>query len=84
VYALQTLARGTSKGRLICNAGPIEIEYADGVAKAGIPHNYHHHDENEYSVEDVWKIYPVLKKESIKPKAVDLVSPVKGVSRYLS
>ena len=82
VYALQTLAGGASQGRLICNAGPIEIEYADGVAKAGIPHNYHHHTENKVSVEDAWRLYPVLKKENIEPKAIDLVSPVNGVSFF--
>lgn len=80
VYALGTLANNARKGRLICNAGPIEVDYADGVAKASIPHNYHHHLEHKVSEDEVYALHPALKKAAHPPKAMDLVSPVKGMN----
>ena len=79
-YALGTLADGAGKGRLICNAGPIEIEYTDGFARAGIPHNFHRHVENQVSVEDVYRLHPALKKGEAKVKSVEVASPVKGMN----
>lgn len=79
-YALGTLAKGTGKGRLIANAGSIEIEYANGAAKAGIPHNFHRHVENEYTINDVYRLHPTLKEANAQAKALDVVSPVKGMA----
>lgn len=79
-YALGTLANNAKQGRLICNAGPIEVDYADGVAKASIPHNFHRHVQNEYTVEQAHTIHPALKKASSPPKAVEVASPVKGMN----
>lgn len=83
IYALETLAKGADKGRFICNAGPIDIEYANGVARAGIPHNFHHHTENEVSVESIYRVFPSLQKKDIKPQATDVASPVKGMNFVL-
>ena len=63
----------------MCNAGPIEVDFRDGVARAGIPHNFHHH-QAKVSEEEVWALHPALKKAGRKPKAVDVVSPVKGMN----
>ena len=79
-YALGTLADGAGKGRLVCKAGPIEIEYADGFAKAGIPHNFHRHVENQVSVENVYRLHPALKKGEAAVKSVEVASPVKGMN----
>jgi PhzF family phenazine biosynthesis protein len=79
-YALGTLANGAGKGRLICNAGPIEIEYAEGVAKASIPHNFHRHVENQVSVEDVYRLHPALEKGGAKVKSIEVASPVKSMN----
>lgn len=78
--ALVSLPKGAKKGRLICNAGPIEVDYQDGLAKASIPHNFHQHVENELSAKDVYALQPQLDDAGIKPQAVDLVSPVKGMN----
>ena len=80
VYALQTLAKGADKGRLLCGAGLIEIGYANGVARASIPHNFHRHVENEVHVVEIYRIYPVLKKNGITPKSINVLSPVKGMN----
>ena len=79
-YALGTLAKGAGKGRLACNAGPIEIEYTDGVAKATIPHNFHRHVESQVSIEDVYRLHPALKKGEAKVKSMEVASPVKGMN----
>ena len=78
-YALGTLANNTRKGRLICNAGPIELDYADGEAKASIPHNFHRHTQHPFSAQDVYAFQPALKNAEA-PKSIDLVSPVKGMN----
>jgi PhzF family phenazine biosynthesis protein len=77
IYALGTLAKGTLKGRLICNAGPIDIEYSNDVAKANIPHNFHRHTEHEVTADDVQTLHPKLGK---KPLSIDVASPVKGMN----
>lgn len=77
-YALETLAKGKSKARLICNAGPIELEYVNGVATASIPHNVHLHTETSFSVQDVQKLQPKLGQGSIRN--IDIASPVKGMN----
>ncbi|KAK3706183.1 hypothetical protein LTR37_012884 [Vermiconidia calcicola] len=79
-YALGTLFQATDKGRLICNAGPIEIEYANGVARAAIPHNYHRHSEHEFKPEEVYGTHEVMIRACGKAKAIDIVSPVKGMN----
>lgn len=79
-YALGTLANNAKKGRLICNAGPIEVDYADGVAKASIPHNFHRHVQHEYTAEQIYGLHPSLKKAARPPKSIDVVSPVKGMN----
>ena len=79
-YALGTLANNVPRGRLICNAGPIEVDYEDGVAKASIPHNFHRHVEVPFSLEEVYELQPALKKARVKLNAVDTLSPVKGMN----
>jgi PhzF family phenazine biosynthesis protein len=79
-YALGTLANGASKGRLICNAGPIQLDYANEVAVASIPHNFHRHTERPPMADDIYNLHPSLKKADKKPLAIDLVSPVKGMN----
>ena len=79
-YALGELADYSDTGRLVCNAGPIEISYGKGVAKASIPHNVHVHTETEFTVDQVYELQPGLQKAGTKPKSIDLVSPVKGMS----
>ena len=77
-YALGTLAKGKAKGSLLCKAGPIELEYADGVAKASIPHNVHVHTETPFSAGDVSTLQPKLK--DIEPLSIETASPVKGMN----
>ena len=79
-YALGTVAKGAKKGRLVCNAGTIELDYDNGEAKAAIPHNFHRHTENEFTVEQVHALQPGLKDAGIRPQAIDVVSPVKGMN----
>ena len=79
-YALGTLANNARKGKLICNAGPIELDYADGVARASIPHNFHRHQETPFTLEQVYELQPALKKSEIEPQAIDVLSPVKGMT----
>jgi PhzF family phenazine biosynthesis protein len=64
---------------LICKAGPIELNYGNGVARASIPHNVHIHTESPLQVEQLYKSQPAL-SDLEKPKAIDLVSPVKGMN----
>lgn len=77
-YALGTVAENAPKGRLIANAGPIEVDFASGVARAAIPHNIHVHTENPFSVNDVHHLQPAL--AGVLPQAIDIVSPVKGMN----
>ncbi|EMC95686.1 hypothetical protein BAUCODRAFT_71237 [Baudoinia panamericana UAMH 10762] len=79
VYALGTLAGGTDRGRLLCNAGPIDLQMHERVVRANIPHNVHVHTENAISAEDIFKLQPALREHG-PPKGIDLVSPVKGMT----
>lgn len=80
-YALGTLAKGAKQGRLVCNAGPIEVEFGDGVARASIPHTFHRHVENEMRIEEAVALQPALKDAGPGVvKGVDVVSPVKGMN----
>lgn len=63
----------------MCNAGPIKVAYEDGVATAAIPHNVHVHSQQRFTEEDVYELHPSLPR-SKKPKAIDVVSPVKGMN----
>lgn len=52
-YALGSLAGGALKGRLRIPAGTVEASFANGVARAAIPHNVHLHVEAPFSVANV-------------------------------
>ncbi|TKA23150.1 hypothetical protein B0A50_07180 [Salinomyces thailandicus] len=79
-YALQTLAAGASKGgRLICAAGPVDVEYDGSRAKCAIPHNVHVHASTAFSEKDLLELQPSLRSERAI-KAVEVVSPVKGMN----
>lgn len=67
-------------GKLICNAGPIEVEYKDGVAVASIPHNFHQHTQYALTFDDVYAIHPSLKVTGKKPDGITVASPVKGMN----
>lgn len=77
-YALGTLANNASKGRLLCKAGPIEVDYGSGLAKASIPHNVHIHKQAVFSEEDVYRLQPNLSGKALG--GIDIVSPVKGMT----
>jgi PhzF family phenazine biosynthesis protein len=77
-HALSSL--GVPKGKLLCNAGPIEVEYGDGIAKASIPHNFHKHTQYPLTLNDVYAIHPSLKATGTKPTSVNITSPVKGMN----
>ncbi|KAK3669320.1 hypothetical protein LTR78_010782 [Recurvomyces mirabilis] len=78
-YALGSLTQNAKKGKLHCNAGPIELEFDGTDARASIPQNVHIHTEHEVTIDQVYYFQPAI-AHSQPPKAVDLVSPVKGVS----
>lgn len=77
-FALGTLARDALGGRLLVKAGPIELQYADGVATAAIPHNVRVHDEQVFTAEQLVVCQPALKGQRFL--AIDTVSPVKGMN----
>lgn len=79
-YALGTLAKGKTTGRLICNAGPIELDYVNGMSHASIPHNFHLHTEYPLTLDDVYALHPSLKTAGKKPLAINVASPVKGMN----
>ncbi|KAK4548755.1 hypothetical protein LTR36_008528 [Oleoguttula mirabilis] len=79
-YALGTLANNASKGRLLCKAGPIQVDYNNGRAKASIPHHIHIHTQVPFSEKQVYELQPALEQAGWAPKAIDLVSPVKGMN----
>jgi PhzF family phenazine biosynthesis protein len=55
------------------------LSYEGGVARAGIPHNVHIHSESPYTLDQLYSIQPPLAHLE-KPKAIDIVSPVKGMN----
>ena len=77
-YAMGTLAKGSSKGRLLCAAGTIEIDFQGGAAKASIPHNVHIHTQRPVVAESICAYQPALRPTVLK--AIDLASPVKGMN----
>src|ERR1700761_5497947 len=79
-YALGTLADNASKGRLICNAGTIEVDFGNGVAKAQIPHNFRHHTQHPPVIDAAYALHPSLKQASKPPKSIDVASPVDGMN----
>ncbi|KAI6890650.1 hypothetical protein KC318_g14004 [Hortaea werneckii] len=79
VYALGTLAGNAKRGRMLCNAGPVEVEF-DGVkARCAIPHNFHVHQSTAFSEPEVFELQPSLKSTGA-PVSLDVVSPVKGMN----
>ena len=81
-FVFTALASGLTMARLICNAGPIELEYVTGnaVAKAQIPHNFHRHTEVPFTESHVYALQEKLRIESVKLLAIDTLSPVKGMN----
>ncbi|KAK6431356.1 hypothetical protein LTR95_012486 [Oleoguttula sp. CCFEE 5521] len=77
-HVMSTLAPRKSRAILHCKAGPIEIEYADGVARASIPHNVHVHIESPFTGTEVKTLQPRLKGKELLNIAT--VSPVKGMN----
>lgn len=80
VYALGTLAKNASRGRFFANAGAIELGLVDGVATASIPHDVHIHTPDAFTLEEFYKLQPVLRPASITEDAIQVVSPVKGMN----
>ncbi|KAK1055916.1 hypothetical protein LTR74_015289 [Friedmanniomyces endolithicus] len=78
-YALGTLADGARSGKLVCEAGPIAIQYSEGVAKASIPHNVHIHTESKFTTEQLYELQPAL-ADLKRPLSMTVVSPVKGMN----
>ncbi|KAI4718238.1 Diaminopimelate epimerase-like protein [Aureobasidium sp. EXF-10727] len=72
---------GKNKGRFKVKAGIIELEFADGVAKASIPHNTHIHSSTDLSASAMldWQkgLQPFYKSGHLN---LDVVSPVKGMN----
>ncbi|KAK4498137.1 hypothetical protein PRZ48_010793 [Zasmidium cellare] len=82
VYALSTLSPST-QGRLIANAGPIDLAFKDNVAKASIPHNLHVHTRYPFTLEQVYALQPTLRGVLNDQSAITVASPVKGMSFVL-
>ncbi|PIA95848.1 putative isomerase [Cercospora beticola] len=87
VYALGNLSADSSsvsrKGRLLANAGPMELTYnpSTGVATAGIAHNFHEHVQYPFTVEEVHALQPALKTAvKLSQQNIAIVSPVKGMN----
>lgn len=85
-FAMGSLAqegeRAGGKGRLVCNAGPVEVDFdaGMGVARAGIPVDFHRHVEHGFGIEGVLALQPGFREEGVRVKGVDVVSPVKGMN----
>nr|OQO19625.1 hypothetical protein B0A51_13812 [Rachicladosporium sp. CCFEE 5018] len=77
-YVVSTLAPGKSRAILQCKAGPIEIEYANGVSRASIPHNVHVHTESPFTGTEVETLQPKLEGKGLLN--IVTVSPVKGMN----
>lgn len=78
-FALSAIS-SNARGKLICNAGPIEVQYDNGVALASIPHNFHRHVQYPPTVDDVYAIHPSLRATGKKPTSIAVASPVKGMN----
>lgn len=80
-YALGTLANNACRGRLLCSAGTITLDYNLPEARASIPHNVHVHTEAKISLPEVYEIQPALMDcACLYPHSIDVVSPVKGMN----
>lgn len=81
-YILGHLAPGAKQWKLLCNAGSIGIDYANGVAKALIPHRVHRHVEGPVKsvVHEVLASQPGLRNANARIHKADVVSPVIGMT----
>lgn len=81
-YALGSLAQGAAQGRLRIPAGTVEARFADGVARAAIPHNVHLHSETEapFSVAELKVLQPQLQDKGGSVRGINVVSPVRGMN----
>ena len=80
-YALGTLApKGVAKGRLNIPAGTVEATFANGVAKAAIPHNVHLHSEGAFSADMLEALQPSLRGAGGAVLGIDVMSPVRGMN----
>jgi len=79
-YALGSIKNNVDKGRLICNSGPITIQYKNGRAEASIPHNFHLHSETQFTENDGYELQPALKAAGCVLQTIQVVSPVKGMA----
>jgi PhzF family phenazine biosynthesis protein len=80
-YALGTLApKGVAKGRLNIPAGTVEATFANGVAKAAIPHNVHLHSEGAFSANMLEALQPSLRGAGGAVLGIDVMSPVRGMN----
>lgn len=77
-YALGSLAKGAAKGRLHILAGTVEAEFANGAAKAAIPHNVHLHSETPFSIAEIEALQPNLQGRGVR--SINTVSPVRGMN----
>jgi PhzF family phenazine biosynthesis protein len=78
-YALGSLANGAPTGRLHIPAGTVEASFANGVARAAIPHNVHLHVEAPFSVAEIEALQPRLVGTG-GVRSIDTVSPVLGMN----
>lgn len=83
-YSFDTPTLGTlrpaSRGRLIANAGAIDLSYKNRVATAAIPHNVHVHTQYPFTVQDLQALQPALKGRVTSDEAIKIISPVKGMN----
>jgi PhzF family phenazine biosynthesis protein len=78
-YALGSLAQGASTGRLHIPAGTVDASFAQGVARAAIPHNVHLHVESPFSAAEIEALQPRLAGKGAV-RGIDTVSPVRGMN----
>lgn len=79
VHALSTLSP-SPRGRLIANAGPIDLNFAANIAQASIPHNLHIHTRYPFTPEQVRALQPALRDIVRDQSQITVASPVKGMS----
>lgn len=79
-YALGSLTQGATQGRLRIPAGTVEAQFANGVAKAAIPHNVHLHSEARFSVAELEALQPQLQGKGSSVRGINVFSPVRGMN----
>lgn len=79
VHALSALSPA-SRGRLLANAGPIELEYTNNTAQASIPHNFHLHTLHPFTLPSLHTLQPSLQDTPLSQTSIALASPVKGMT----